>query len=154
MAANEEIFQIIYISSANDELTEDALLKLLASSQQRNASRGITGILLHSDGNIIQVIEGPREAVETLYVKIAADLRHRGVTLVARKAVLQRDFPDYKMGFKRAKKSDFHEQLPGFTDVVEQKAVSEEQLKGLSTLVATFIRSFAKVTRIEQSKSK
>ena len=150
---SKELSQIIYISSAKAELTEDALLKLLAGSQKRNASRGITGILLHSEGNIIQVIEGPLEAAEALYTKIAMDSRHGGVTLISRKSVEQRDFPEFKMGFKRAKRCDFKEQLPGFTDVVEQRSVSQEQLKGLSLMVATFIRTFAKITNIEKPES-
>ena len=54
------------------------------------------------------------------------------------------------MGFKRARSKDFKQQLPGFTDVVENRGVSDEQLAGLSEMVATFIRTFAKSTKIDQ----
>jgi len=144
------LHQIIYVSSANAELTEGALLEILASSQTRNANRDITGLLLHADGNIIQVMEGPEHEVKPLYDKVATDTRHSGVTLISSRAIHRRDFSDYKMGFKRADVAVFNEQLPGFTDVVEKCAVSEEQLAGLSRLVATFIRTFAKSTRIDQ----
>jgi hypothetical protein len=144
-----DLHQIIYISTANPDLTEDALLELLAASQRRNAERDITGLLLHSDGNIIQVIEGPETVIKALYRKIAGDSRHRGVALISSRAVKHRDFPNFKMGFKRARSVDFEEQLPGFTDVVEKRAVSEEQLAGLSRLVAIFIRTFARSTKID-----
>lgn len=145
----DKLHQIIYISTANAELSEDALLELLSASQKRNAARKITGLLLHSDGNIIQIIEGPEAAARALYQKIAADSRHRGVTLISSRSIEKRDFPEFKMGFKRARSIDFKQQLPGFTDVVERRAVSDEQLAGLSKLVAIFIRTFAKSTNID-----
>ncbi len=143
------LHQIIYISTANPELTEDRLLAILASSQKRNAERNITGLLLHADGNIIQVIEGPEDRAKKLYTKIAKDSRHRGVTLISSRPIQERDFPAYKMGFKRTHSQAFKQKLPGFTDVVERRAVTDEQLAGLSKLVATFIRTFAKTTRID-----
>lgn len=146
---SDALHQVIYISTANPELTEDALLELLSGSQKRNASRKITGLLLHSDGNIIQVIEGPEPAAKALYDKISGDSRHRGVTLISSKSIEKRDFPEFKMGFKRARSIDFKEQLPGFTDVVEKRGVSDEQLAGLSKMVAIFIRTFAKSTKID-----
>lgn len=146
---SDALHQIIYISTANPELTEDALLELLSGSQKRNASRKITGLLLHSDGNIIQVIEGPEPAAKALYDKISGDSRHRGVTLISSKPIEKRDFPEFKMGFKRARSVDFKKQLPGFTDVVEKRGVSDEQLAGLSKMVAIFIRTFAKSTKID-----
>jgi hypothetical protein len=50
-------YQLLYYSTANPELTEDALTEILMESQKRNTKREITGLLLHSDGNIIQIIE-------------------------------------------------------------------------------------------------
>ena len=94
------------------------------------------------------MIEGPKEAVETLYTKISADKRHSGVTLISNSPIEKRDFPEFKMGFKRAGKAVFNKSLPGFTDVVEKANISKEQLTGLSKLVATFIRTFAKTTKI------
>ncbi|MEO0508451.1 MAG: BLUF domain-containing protein [Verrucomicrobiota bacterium] len=140
----------MYVSTANAVLTEEALLELLARTQYRNAVKNITGLLLHSDGNIIQVIEGPKETVVELYNKIEADSRHRGVTLLSSRAIERRDFPNYKMGFKRAQPKDFHDNLPGFTDMVENQNFSEEQFAGLSKIVATFIRTFAKTTNIDR----
>lgn len=150
---NNDLHQIIYISSATGALTENALLEILSESQKRNAQRNITGLLLFADGNIIQVIEGPEAAAKNLYERITMDPRHRGVTLMSSRPIQKRDFPEYKMGFKRPPNLDLDAQLPGFTDIVEKRNVSQAQLQGLSKLVSTFIRTFAKTTRINQFDS-
>jgi hypothetical protein len=97
----EELHQIIYISTANEELTEERLLALLSKSQKANKARGITGLLLVSDSNIIQIIEGSKMAVLELYDKIKHDSRHRGVILMSSRKIDQPDFPKFQMGFKR-----------------------------------------------------
>ncbi|MGB0743885.1 MAG: BLUF domain-containing protein [Opitutales bacterium] len=150
---SEALYQIIYISTANDELTLEALLELLSGSQKRNASRQITGFLLHADGKIIQVLEGPEEAVRSLYSIIAADKRHRGVTVMSSRSIMLRDFPEFRMGFKGARSEDFNQELPGSTDAVENRSVSVETSSGLSKMVAIFIRTFAKTTRIDRFES-
>lgn len=147
------LHQIMYISTASAEMTDDALLDILSGSQKRNRARGITGLLLHSDGNIIQVMEGPENAVKKLYQTISQDKRHRGVTLMSSQAIEKRDFPEYKMGFKRTISTDYDAEFPGFTDVVEKRSINEAQLAGLSKLVAAFIKTFAKTTRIDRFES-
>jgi acylphosphatase len=147
---NSPLLQIIYISAAGPDLTEDALLEILACSQQRNQARDITGLLLHADGSIIQVMEGPERNVRKLYTTIASDPRHTGVTLMSCRSIEKRDFPNFKMGFKRACRQELEAQLPGFTNIVEERGVTKENLEGLSSLVAVFIRNFAKSTKIDR----
>lgn len=143
------IFQLLYLSSAKPELTEDALLQILSESQQRNAARNITGLLLHSDGNLIQVIEGMEETVESLFSKIERDPRHHQVMVLSRRFVEQRDFPEYKMGFKRASRQRLTAELPGFSDVVENRRLPKATLDGLSKHVSILLKTFARSTRME-----
>ncbi len=147
---NDNLHQIIYISTAEPILTEDALLKLLSESQKRNAARDITGLLLHSDGNIIQIIEGPEDATKELYQKISHDRRHRGVTLISGKSIEARDFPHYKMGFKCARSQELKEHLPNFSKIVENKGISPKELEGYSKLVSTFLKTFVRTTNIDR----
>ncbi|MDQ8194876.1 BLUF domain-containing protein [Coraliomargarita sp. SDUM461004] len=142
------LHQIIYISTAEPELTEDALLELLHASEKRNAERGITGLLLHSDGNIIQIIEGPEVATKELYKKICADTRHRGVTLIASTIIEQRDFPQYRMGFKRIKLKNRKKISPNFSPIVEESRLLQQEMKSMSKLVAVFLETFARTTHI------
>lgn len=147
---SDSLHQIIYISTAEPSLTEDTLLELLSESQKRNAAKEITGLLLHSDGNIIQIIEGPEDAAKGLYAKIAQDKRHRGVTLMSNKSIEHRDFPHFKMGFKRARSKDFKAQLPNFSMIVEGRSLESEALENMSKLVSTFLRTFARTTNIDR----
>lgn len=143
------IYQLIYLSTANPELDEETLSGILSSSQKRNAQRGITGLLLHSDGNIIQIIEGDEAAVETLFAKINNDPRHRGLMVLSRKTVKQRDFPEYKMGFRRVSPALVSQEIPGFSDIIEQRKLPTEALEKVSTLVSVLLKTFSQTTRLE-----
>jgi hypothetical protein len=59
--------------------SEEELIQLLETSRQNNAKIGVTGMLLYKDGNFMQLIEGPEEAVRALHAKISIDPRHRGL---------------------------------------------------------------------------
>jgi hypothetical protein len=142
------LYQLLYLSSATADFTERNLLDLLAESQSRNEKRSITGLLLHSDGNIIQIIEGRKEDVETLFSKIEKDSRHTGIMVLSRRHVEERDFPKYNMGFRRTQITKLEENIPGFTDMVEQGNLSGNELEGLSNVVAVFLRTFARTTRM------
>ena len=143
------IHQLMYASSARSSLTEDGLTQILSRAQVNNARNGITGILLHSDGNILQVIEGPKPSVDRLYAKIEQDTRHCNLLLLYRKDVEKRDFPRFKMGFRSASREQLERNFPAYTDIVERRRLPKEELSGLSTRVATFLRAFARTTRLD-----
>lgn len=92
--------QIIYTSYASPDLTEEALQAILVIARRNNARNGITGILLHSGDQFMQVIEGPRPAVERLHKLIAADPRHEGMRTVLAHDVNQRDFGEWHMALR------------------------------------------------------
>jgi len=145
---DSSLYQIIYLSSAQPPLDEAALMRLLAGTQKRNADRDITGLLLHSDGSIIQIMEGPEPAVKALYEKIRQDPRHSSVTQMSANKITERDFPDYKMGFKRVSPEILDDNLPGFSRIVEERKLDQDELEAMSRRVATFLKSFAKTTQI------
>lgn len=145
----ESLYQIMYVSSARPELTEDALHEILSAAQTNNAKRGISGILLHSDGNLLQLIEGSESQVNLLFDKISQDTRHDKLLVLYRQQVKTRDFPDFKMGFRRVKRQVLQDRFPAFTDIVEKRQLNQASLKGLSKHVSVFLRTFARTTRIE-----
>ncbi len=146
---NPPLLQIVYVSAATNELNEDTLVRLLADSRKRNAEKGITGLLLYVEGSIIHVIEGEESVVADLFTRIERDPRHRQVSVLSRKHIEQRDFPEYRMGFRREKLDTVAGQLPGFLDIVETRAVSDFARQGLSKSVSAFLRTFARVTGLE-----
>ncbi len=148
----KELHQIIYISTANEELTEECLLALLSKSQKSNKARGITGLLLLSDGNIIQIIEGPKMAVLELYEKIKNDPRHRGVTLMSSRKIDHPDFPNYQMGFRRLNQ-EIEARHPNFSKIIENGCLNTEVLANTSKLVSTLLKAFAVTTRLERHQN-
>ncbi|WP_269526804.1 BLUF domain-containing protein [Coraliomargarita parva] len=149
MNQSESLYQIMYLSSATTELNGDALMKLLEGSRERNARKGITGLMLFADGSILHIIEGKETVIKELFEKIQSDSRHRGLQVLWSKTIPKRDFPDYKMGFRRTDQSELVDNIPGFSAIIENRQIPESMLKSLSKQVAIFIKSFAKSTRFE-----
>jgi len=76
----------------------DAIESILAQSRAKNPEQGITGVLCHGGGVFMQVLEGGRVPVNALYNRIAADKRHREVTLLHYEEIAERRFGNWTMG--------------------------------------------------------
>jgi len=87
----------------SDEQLRDILLKARAT----NHDLRITGLLLYSEGMIMQVLEGEREVVQMLYERIRCDPRHKQVATLVDGPVERRVFPGWSMGFVPLDLSDF-----------------------------------------------
>lgn len=111
---------LAYESRATEALTDAELEVVLIGSRVRNARRGVTGVLLKRDDRILQLLEGPPDAVERTFAAIAASPLHRHVRVLARGPAAQRVFDRWHMGFcdfqslhGRAASTDaWHEVLP------------------------------------------
>ena len=66
-----------------------------------NECNEVTGILLYFDLVFFQVLEGPREVLESLFEKIVEDPRHRDVTLQVSEPIASRLFPDWSMSYRK-----------------------------------------------------
>ncbi|PZF60157.1 hypothetical protein DEI92_07215 [Curtobacterium sp. MCBD17_034] len=109
------VLSTVYTSSATYPFTDDDLAVLLLNSRANNARAGLTGVLLHQDGQFMQVLEGPDDAVRERYAIIASDPRHGAVQLVAQESIAERRFPAWTMGY-RAVVDTGADDLPGFDD--------------------------------------
>lgn len=90
------LVRLIYASRT--EANEAELAVILRQSRAHNAQLGITGLLCHSEGVFVQVLEGGRAAVNGLYNQIVSDPRHREVTLLAFEEIGERRFAGWSMG--------------------------------------------------------
>ncbi len=106
---------LVYVSSATRLLSEAELIELLQTARTNNQRDGITGMLLYSDGNFMQVIEGDEALVLSLHQKILSDPRHSKTITLLRRQTTERMFPEWSMGFRNLD-LEAHEFLPGFTD--------------------------------------
>lgn len=100
------LVQVIYVSSTAGELHADELQSLLLHSRRNNARDGITGMLLYAEGSILQVLEGPADAVDRTYEKIERDDRHRGLIRLVRREISEREFGDWSMALARPNRYD------------------------------------------------
>lgn len=97
--------QLIYVSDlVNKDETE--LGPILESAVRHNSADGITGMLLYSDGNFLQVLEGIPENARATYERICQDRRHRNITLLTEEEVPERQFPHWSMGFRQLSPAD------------------------------------------------
>lgn len=72
---------------------------LLKRARERNKEYGITGVLLHNNGNFIQYLEGPEDNLDIIYKIIQEDAQHTGLILISRETTKSRQFGDWPMGF-------------------------------------------------------
>jgi len=135
------MLSLIYTSHATVNFSQPQLVALLEHCRQSNEASGITGMLLHDErNNFIQVIEGPEQVVEALYEKIKDDKRHDTVLCLGKREIPEREFPEWKMGFRKLSSEQLTD-FPGYSDFLNNNAeqyLSEHPSFALSML--TFFR--------------
>jgi transcriptional regulator with XRE-family HTH domain len=77
------------LKSMLDEISEVAI--------RLNPERGVTGVLMACNGRFLQVLEGPKVAVQQVYGAVSSDPRHYGLQVLENRAVTSRQFPDWKL---------------------------------------------------------
>ena len=93
--------RIIYFSSATHLLTDNELHLLLDKSRIKNSQNDISGILIHIDGDILQVLEGEKEKIQNLFELIKLDPKHSTIIKVFDNEVPTRMFENWSMGFSK-----------------------------------------------------
>lgn len=107
--------QLIYASAATTLFSDAELVTLLTKARANNKQTSVSGILVHHEGSFLQVLEGNRDVVETLFARISLDPRHHRVLVLLRQAIASPNFGDWSMGFVEGKRAPVG-QLPGFND--------------------------------------
>jgi hypothetical protein len=95
----EEHYELVYTSVASRRFSQRDLTDLLAQSRKDNLEDGITGLLLYAEGHFMQLLEGSREKIERLMVRINRDLRHHDVRVLEEGPVSHRQFSEWSMAF-------------------------------------------------------
>jgi hypothetical protein len=90
--------RLIYKGKVGPKLLESGKLQELAErASSNNAEAGITGLLLLTGEQILQVLEGPGRFVNQLYAKIINDTRHSEIELVSYESIDATLFYDWSM---------------------------------------------------------
>jgi hypothetical protein len=117
------MLSLIYVSSATKLFSDQDLVALLEQSRTKNARLDLTGMLLYKDGNFMQVLEGPDQAVVQLYDTIERDERHHQVMRLLRRTIAEREFASWSMGFRNLGDVNF-DQIPGYSLFMKEPLTS------------------------------
>lgn len=118
------MLSLIYVSSSVTLMNSDELLEILRVSRENNEVKDITGMLLYKGGNFMQVLEGPDDAVETLFARIATDRRHKDVQVISREQIQKRQFPSWEMAFQNLDSPEIKTE-PGFSQFLHDDFTAE-----------------------------
>jgi hypothetical protein len=89
--------QITYISTAQPSALDNLLPKIEGHSQRANALNGLTGLLMFDGVRFLQVLEGPPDAVQSTFERIAKDRRHFALVMLRDHEIVQRAFGGWAM---------------------------------------------------------
>lgn len=142
------MFHLLYTSHATTPFLESDLIDLLKRSRAFNLENHITGMLLYLEGKFMQVLEGDKQIVISLYDKIKKDSAHTRVTTVIEGDSPTRVFKDWSMGFKQLSFDQFSA-ITGFHDI--DKFFTQEQDNSNSHLLMVFLQIFYKKNIVDYS---
>jgi len=111
------LYSIVYVSTAQPDLEEIAIKRMLEEFQGINNLQNIRGILLYSRGNFFQVLESEfqdRQIILDLYENIKNDGRHYDVIKILEKQTSAPSFSKYSSAFKSIYKSTNIKELYNF----------------------------------------
>lgn len=128
----------VYVSAASREFSKQELSEMLVGFRERNAARGITGMLLYRDGDFMQAIEGPAEGVDALLERISWDERHRAFFPLLSGWRQERAFRDWSMGFRAL---DPESMPAGFSNLLRDQAALRDHPDAVHRLLLSFAES-------------
>ena len=96
--ARDTLWELAYYSSASFPHRPRDLARLVRSAGIRNRSLGVTGMLVYWNQSFFQVLEGPKPAVESVFVDfIVTSKQHSGIIQAHAGTVEDRSFRDWSM---------------------------------------------------------
>lgn len=116
--------QLIYVSSASFLMSDEELLDILETSRIKNEFLNVSGMLVYSEGTFMHVLEGTPNILSCLYDIIQRDPRHHRCFLLLRQPIQQRSFEGWSMGFRPTSNIDL-EEIPGYINFFGDRPVPE-----------------------------
>ena len=92
-------YAIVYVSTASETLDENEIKQILTSTEECNNKNNITGLLLFSEGNFFQVIEGDKQVIMELFENIKEDDRHHNILQIFGKDIHKEAYDGYTSDF-------------------------------------------------------
>lgn len=138
------MYYLIYLSAGVNWFSENELTDILEVSNRNNSRNNVTGLLLYSEGNFIQLLEGEEQAVKDTFERISKDQRHKGITTIASGPIKHRNFPEWAMGFKSVNSGEL-EELDAYNDPSHQDFLGNKEKHLSINLLKAFVKTARKV---------
>lgn len=100
------IVQKVYYSISKGDVDNKLISDILEHSRKSNLAKNITGCLLYHNNVFLQLLEGDKTTVETLFDVIKEDSRHKEVTEIFYETVNDRIFPNWSMAYHELDDTD------------------------------------------------
>lgn len=123
--------RLIYASKVSPKCTGEEIQKILETARKNNKEKGLSGALVYSHKYFLQILEGGRDEVNKLYLKIAQDDRLIEPTIIDYSNIHSRSYNEWTMrlfletninksfNFKHSAVTDFNPFLMNREAVVE-----------------------------------
>ncbi len=115
---------ICYISSADKKLGQNELNQLFNNAKINNSKFDISGILIHQDGNFLQILEGENEKIDEVYQRIKLDNRHSNILQIINHPITSSIFEGYQTGFSIVNNNKKIEQLKTYLEWVKSAEIA------------------------------
>ncbi len=136
-----ELHYLVYQSCATVPFGDLQLAKLLTQSRAFNSAHSLTGVLLYSEGQVVQLLEGSEANVRAVFARIVHDPRHTHIIKLADGAATHRLFGQWSMGFHAVNPADF-KQLTGYINPDQKDYLGSSPSRSddeLHALLANFV---------------
>jgi hypothetical protein len=100
------LVQLLYVSQPVGPITSTVTSSILKVAIPKNKSENITGILCQGSGIYMQILEGERSKVNSLYSLIKEDPRHKNVELILFEDIKERRYGEWSMALVHFSKDD------------------------------------------------
>lgn len=94
-----KIYQLIYKSRASEKITQETLLKILKKAQENNERHQLSGFLIFKNNEFIQLLEGAKTDVLTIFNAIKDDSRHTDIEILLETNSKERAMAAWVMGY-------------------------------------------------------
>lgn len=99
--------RLAYRSTRSRSLSDDQVVDgIVLPAMEKNRRLDITGCLWCGKSNFLQILEGDRETVRSLFKTIENDARHHDVELLEERGIAEREFSRFAMKLIRGDESD------------------------------------------------
>lgn len=113
------------------------LTSLAKQSRFNNLIYQISGLLVYSNQQFYQILEGEKDSIELVYSKIEQDNRHKDILLLTKEAIASRTFWRWSLGLVTIRdKSDVYTQLIDY--IRENKSLASKNIDDASFIFEAF----------------